>query len=84
MKPREDQDILSAKEQRVVWQTNGISKLKNLCDVTFIKFVMVGVAQPLAQVLLSDFAVNNQDNCSMLTGMVFFVFLNYFRQRSWA
>lgn len=133
-----------------------ISKLKNLCDVTFIKFVMVGVvntlfgtaimflfynvfhlsywissasnyvfgsvlsyflnkyftfknhdkspkvvfkfilnisvcylvaygvAKPLVQVLLSDFAVNIQDNCSMLTGMVFFVFLNYFGQRFFA
>ena len=76
--------MLSANEQRVVWQTNRLSKLKNLCNVTCIKFVMIGVAKPLAQILLSDFAVNIQDNCSMLTGMVFFVFLNYFGQRVFA
>ena len=57
---------------------------KFILNISVCYLVAYGVAKPLVRALLSDFAVSIQDNCSMLTGMVLFVFLNYFGQRFFA
>lgn len=58
--------------------------MKKIFDKTFLKFCLVGIAKPLAGVVLNNASKTIQENGAMLVGMGLFVILNYGGQRFFA
>ena len=50
--------------------------MKKIFDKTFLKFCLVGIAKPLAGVVLNNASKTIQENGAMLVGMGLFVILN--------
>lgn len=55
--------------------------IKFAINITVCYLIAYGITKPLVMQILSNYALNIQENMAMLVGMGLFVILNYFGQR---